>query len=494
MPNKLELKVTADLGDLHLEAQPTFNLQAHSWSSTTMLRHPGAPRLAEALGMPSAAAWLGDGSLSLIAQFSGAAGKLSADSFELTAGGLHATGALALDHAGGRLPSLTGHIDAETLPLPLPYPRALDPLPIDALSGWEASVKLRAGRVLAGMLPVMEQAEASLALTRGVLRIDALSAKVSGGTLAGLGIFDSHAEPPTLGLNLAVTGAAVTGPLFDLPLDVTAGTLDLGLAVTASGHSPAALLATLGGDIHLAVRDGVLSGVAMGKADGDLTSEFGPGGIKRRHHPVPVAGRDGAGGKGRADAALGVPGRAVRQRDADRQRRSRRGSGRSAPGPPPGGTGRAGGRDAGDRAAAHRPAGYATPHARTRCRDALADGSRGLYRCSGARAPALTPAGQTCSGGSSSTLKARCSRCSAVIEKPERSASLASASRRSHMTSGLAGGTGTVSRGSRRCDIGGHPSVHVCITRQRRFGFAAYARCTPQVCPTVNGVRLRPAV
>ena len=271
MPNKLALKVTADLADLRLEAQPTLDLPGGTWAATMMLRHPGAPRLAEVLGVASAPAWLGDGSLSVVAQMSGTPERWAADSFELTAGSLHATGALLLER--GATLSLTGHVNAETLPLPLPSPRALDPLPIAALSSWDASVQLEAGRVLADLRPVMERATATVALSKGVLRINALTGTVAGGTLAGLAIFDSKADPPALAANVAITGAAVASPLFDLPLDIASGTLDIGLGVSASGHSPAALLSTFAGDIHLTLRDGVLSGIAMAKASDGLASD-----------------------------------------------------------------------------------------------------------------------------------------------------------------------------------------------------------------------------
>jgi hypothetical protein len=263
-PNKLALKVTADLADLRLEAQPTLDLNAHTWTATMMLRHPGAPRLAEALGIADAAAWLGDGSLSLIAQLAGTADHVSADSFELTAASLRATGALELRRGGGP-PSLSGHIDAETLPLPLPYPRALDPLPLAALANWDATVKLRAGRVLAGLLPVMEQAQSTLTLSNGVLHVDGLTASVGGGALTGGGTLDATAEPPRLAAKLSLARATLSGPLFDMPLDLASGTVDLDLGIAANGHSPAALLSTLSGDMTLSVTDGVVAGLAIAK-------------------------------------------------------------------------------------------------------------------------------------------------------------------------------------------------------------------------------------
>jgi uncharacterized protein involved in outer membrane biogenesis len=270
-PGKLGLKITADLADLRLEAQPVLDLPRHTWSGTMTLRHPGAPRLAEALGVAGAAAWLGDGSLGVIAKLSGDPAKLAVENFEMTAGSLHATGALLLER--GAVARLTGTIDAETLPLPLPYPRALDPLPIPSLAGLELSVKLRAGQVLAGLSPVIDHAETTLGVSRGVLLIDGLTAKLGGGGLTGHAAFDTAAEPPRLAATCAVSGATISGPVFDLPLDLTAGRLDATVGVSAAGHSPAALLSTLTGDVRISVQDGTLSGVSIARIGADLAED-----------------------------------------------------------------------------------------------------------------------------------------------------------------------------------------------------------------------------
>lgn len=261
-PDQMALKITADLGDLRLEALPTFDLGHGTVKAAMTLRHPGAPRLLEALGMGGTAAWLGDGSLGLVAQLSGAPGKLAADSFELTAGGLHATGALLLDDAVGP-PTLTGRISAETLPLPRFDASGQDPLPLGALDGWNGQVKLAAEQVRVGPTTVLRQAQAALTLDRGQLRLDDLSGALAGGKLTGSATLDTTAEPPALTLGLDVAGARITEPLFDLPLDLAGGVAEGSARLHAGGHAPAALLATLGGDIHLDVRDGVLSGVAL---------------------------------------------------------------------------------------------------------------------------------------------------------------------------------------------------------------------------------------
>ena len=57
-------------------------------------------------------AWLGDGSLSLVAHLAGGPGRLVADKFDLTAAALQASGDLAVDRSGAE-PRLTGHVHSE---------------------------------------------------------------------------------------------------------------------------------------------------------------------------------------------------------------------------------------------------------------------------------------------------------------------------------------------------------------------------------------------
>src|SRR6202040_3909530 len=91
------------LADAQLEAKPTVDLRSGAWTGTLTLRHPGARRLigmlglSERLGVPGLPAWLGDGSLSLVAHLTGAPSRLAADTFDLTASTLHAGGDVALD-------------------------------------------------------------------------------------------------------------------------------------------------------------------------------------------------------------------------------------------------------------------------------------------------------------------------------------------------------------------------------------------------------------
>ena len=274
-PEALALRLAADLGDLRLEAQPLVDLPGRRAAGALTLRHPGAPRLAESLGLRGAPSWLGDGSLGLVAQISvqlpgERPGRIAAEPFDLTAGSLRANGTLALDHIGDAAapPLLSGRVVADTLPLPLPYLRSPDPLPFGALAGWQAQVKLEAAHVLAGDAPELLQAAATLALTDGKLRIDGLSARLAQGALTGSA---SVALPPgqaggspVLALDAKLAGAVLTEKLFGLPVDIASGRLDAAVSVSAAGYSPAALLATLAGQARLAVADGTLSGVSLG--------------------------------------------------------------------------------------------------------------------------------------------------------------------------------------------------------------------------------------
>ena len=52
----------------------------------------------------------------------------------------------------------------------------------------------------------------------------------------------------------------ITGPLGDAPIDLLSGRADASLQLTASGYSPSAILATLGGRVTLTVKDGTVSG------------------------------------------------------------------------------------------------------------------------------------------------------------------------------------------------------------------------------------------
>ena len=264
----MALRLVGELADLRVEAQPQADLTTGRWSGPLLLRHPGAPRFAELMGLNGTAAWLGDGSLSLIAQLAATPARIAAENLEISAGSLRASGALALER--GDAPLLSGRIVAEALPLPLPYPRSPDPLPLALLQDWRAQLRVEAGEVLLGATPVMRRTRATVSLAGGLLRLDDLTATIEGGALTGRLSFDAAATPPALALDLALAGATLTGPLLDQPLDITAGGLDASATLTATGHAPAALLASLSGNLRLRVQAGRLQGIDLPRAGPDL--------------------------------------------------------------------------------------------------------------------------------------------------------------------------------------------------------------------------------
>jgi uncharacterized protein involved in outer membrane biogenesis len=262
LPAAVGLGITASLGDLRLDAQPTVDLRSGDWSGAVTLRHPGAPRLAAALGIPNPG-WLGDGSLSLVAQLSRSAGRIAAEHFEVTAGSLRATGALALQNTP-QGPSLTGRIAADTLPMPAPRPT--DPLPFSALAGWQAAVQLSAAHVLVDQWDVLDKLAATVTLNDGLLRLEGLNARLGGGALSGEASLDATATPPMIGLDATLDGASISGPLAATPLDITAGTLSGIAAVTATGYAPASLLATLSGRAEAHIRHGTFAAIDLARA------------------------------------------------------------------------------------------------------------------------------------------------------------------------------------------------------------------------------------
>lgn len=262
-PDALAAKLSVEASDLRIEAQPLLNLLTRRWVGPLTLRHPGAPRLLEQVGLGSTASWLGDGSLSLRALVTAAEGRAVLDHFDLVAGTLRANGQLTFEapEEQGRLHvGVTGQVAAETLPLPLPYLRSPDPLPIAALMGWHAAVRLDATEVLLAQTPALQDFSADLTLRDGVLTIPRLAARLAGGTVSGSATLMASSEPPRLSVQLGVADAALSGAVLDTAVDLTAGLADAKLDLTAAGYSPAALLATLSGSAAISVRDGVVAG------------------------------------------------------------------------------------------------------------------------------------------------------------------------------------------------------------------------------------------
>jgi len=254
-------RLTAQLADLRIEAQPGIDLTASRVTGPLTLRHPGAPRLLERFGVGDAPAWLGDGSLALIAQIAATPRQIATENFDLTAGMLRARGALVLDL--GDRPKLGGRVTAETLPLPFPYPRDPAPLPLARLGDIDADVALTADHVLAGLSEILTQLDTHVRLQGGVLQLAPTTARLAEGTLSGQLILDATAQPPTLKSTGSVTDAVISGAMVEDAPDLSAGKVTAEWDVTAAGFSTLAALSSLSGKAQVTVRDGMLAAFGL---------------------------------------------------------------------------------------------------------------------------------------------------------------------------------------------------------------------------------------
>ena len=254
-PEALGLKATLDLGDLRVEGQPVLNVPARRWAGALMMHHPGVPRLLAQLGFGGVAAWLGDGSFSLITQLSHTPGRLEFNTIELVAGALRLTGQLAeANHV------LQGKLKAETLLLPAFDVRSADPLPLAAIGSHPALIHLDADRVLIGMVPGITDLALDAEVKDGALSLSNVAAKLEGGTVA-LSAKIQPGDVPHLSLEGQTAGVGISGAVLGGTLDLVAGTLKSSFTLSSEGFSPAALLATLNGSGTAAVETAGVVGV-----------------------------------------------------------------------------------------------------------------------------------------------------------------------------------------------------------------------------------------
>ena len=251
-PDALQASIVAVAGDLRIEAQP-HREPSGSWAGPVTLRHPGATRLLRAAGIE--AAWLGEGSLSAVARGrAGPGGTIAIDGGELVAGAVRGRGSLAWDGA-----ALTGSAAFETLALP--SPALLDGWAVRRVQGWGADVSMTAEHVLVDQVPVLRDGAFRLSLQSGTLDVRG-SAQWQGGPVSLAGTLDASSAPARWTGRAEATALRLTPgePLFAGAEVLQSGVLAGSAAVTATGQSVAALLATLSGQVQATVQDGTAQG------------------------------------------------------------------------------------------------------------------------------------------------------------------------------------------------------------------------------------------
>lgn len=259
-PEALSAQLDATLGTLSITGSPRLDLPGRKWTGPIRLRAPGARSWLVAAGLDDPT-WLGEGSAGITADLDADPSQLTLGSLDAGMGDLRAGGELHLDVSGPE-PALSGRIAAEQLPLPGLPQRRDEPLPLAALSGWRGALRVTANSVLLAGVPSLTAAAGELTLAAGRLRLADLSGRVAGGTLSGMADLATAEQPPHLAVQLALNGATIGGPLTGMPVDLVGGGLDGAASLDAAGHSAATLLATLRGEIHIDVHDGVLQGIA----------------------------------------------------------------------------------------------------------------------------------------------------------------------------------------------------------------------------------------
>jgi uncharacterized protein involved in outer membrane biogenesis len=265
-PTALAVSFQGSLGDLDVSAQPVMDLVHDHWQGAVTLQHPSATRLLRGLGYGDAAAYLGEGSLSVVANMASDGSSWALVPVTFSAGMLHGTGKIA--RASARPPDerqITGTLVINSLPWPSPAPD--DPIPVDLLRGWEASLGITVKQVMNGLSPVASDVRLQTSVSDGVLQIGIERARLLDGTLTG-SLKLAAADPPTITASLGLSGAHPS-PAAErdlpawLPVAVTASDLDGHATFDARGYSLTSWLASLNASLSLTTGPGALDGIDL---------------------------------------------------------------------------------------------------------------------------------------------------------------------------------------------------------------------------------------
>jgi hypothetical protein len=262
----LAIAAVAEAMDARIEATGTADPAFTRATGRVALRHPGAPRLLQALGLADPAPWLGEGALTLVAeataQRTARGRRITLRATELGLGALRAqvSGEVVLD-AEARRAALT--VEAEHLPLPGIDPRAPSLLPAAVLPGWTAAVVLRAAELSIGGEAALSRVDAALEVADGAVALRRLAATAGGGAVQGMLRFAP--ADGVLAAEASITDAVLAGPLFGLAFDLGGGRVTAEARLTAIGRSPLAMLASLAGEGRLSASEGVLVGFGLGQ-------------------------------------------------------------------------------------------------------------------------------------------------------------------------------------------------------------------------------------
>jgi len=250
----LATSLVATLGDFSVTASPLINIANETASGAILLRNPDAIAAFKILGLHGGLDWPGPGSISLRASFTASPSVVGLPDFVLSLGNLTTSGRLIRNNG-----VISGNLDAGVLAIP-PIPPDLQ-FPAALLAQGKGSLDLTADRVLYDGNTILVNAQGGLTLAPGTMTLALTHAALAGGTLSG-SLTATSATPPALSASLNATGvdpAQLALPLV-FPYTLTAGAVNAGAKLTATGYSPKIWAATLAGTATLSAKNGTLAG------------------------------------------------------------------------------------------------------------------------------------------------------------------------------------------------------------------------------------------
>lgn len=213
---------------------------------------------------------------------------------ELSIGGIEATGELTVDATASR-PKVTGRLTSGTLDLSAMFPATagangpadrLFPtaeLPLKVPGGFDARIELRTSTLKLPKLDLRD-AEGVLALENATLSVDALRARIAGGTVEGRITLFGASDPPVAELRAIFTGIAPEQVEQVAASGTIRGALtDMTLNLRGSGQSVAGMLGSSNGEVLVSVGPGEFGKAATGASL--LDAVFG---VLRGFNPLSV--------------------------------------------------------------------------------------------------------------------------------------------------------------------------------------------------------------
>ena len=252
---------------------------------TIDLATPSLRRLAAWTGAPIALPGDALGPLSIKGHITAAGPEMAFSDATITLDAIHATGDLKLT-TGGPRPILAGRLNVGALDLNPYLPEPAPPAPAakttagaappTASEGWsDAPINLAALKALDANLTLaaehiayrklrIDKPRLALQLQAGNLHADLQEITLYRGQGKSTLAVDTSTAIPNIALSLALAGADINSLLnAAIGMDRLAGTGSLDLAITASGASQRALVASLNGKGALNLADGQIKGVNL---------------------------------------------------------------------------------------------------------------------------------------------------------------------------------------------------------------------------------------